>query len=133
MPIYEYACPHCQKTFEEWLKSDDDAATHPCPICGVPAPRVISHTSFILKGGGWYVTEYGSHHAETESAEPSGAETKTSENTNDSAGKEAKSDASASSDPGKKAAPRAAAPPSPASSAAPSSGTGATASAGAEA
>lgn len=68
MPIYEYSCPHCHKNFEEWLKSDDDASSHPCPACGASSPRIISQTSFILKGGGWYVTEYGSHHTESEEA-----------------------------------------------------------------
>ena len=71
MPIYEYQCPHCRKKFEEWLKSDDDASTHPCPACGVPSPRIISQSTFILKGGGWYVTEYGSHHAENEASQSS--------------------------------------------------------------
>ncbi len=60
MPIYEYACPKCRTTFEEWLKADDEAGTHPCPACGCDAPRILSPTSFILKGGGWYATEYGS-------------------------------------------------------------------------
>ena len=59
MPIYEYACPHCQKTFEEWLRSGDDAETQPCPDCGTPCRRVISNTSFILKGGGWFASSYG--------------------------------------------------------------------------
>ena len=72
MPIYEYTCPQCRKNFEEWLKSDDDASTHPCPVCGTASPRIISNTTFILKGGGWYVTEYGSHHAETEAASHEG-------------------------------------------------------------
>lgn len=70
MPIYEYQCPHCRKKFEEWLKSDDDASTHPCPTCGASSPRIISQSTFILKGGGWYVTEYGSHHAESENSSP---------------------------------------------------------------
>ncbi len=70
MPIYEYHCPHCRKNFEEWLKSDDDASMHPCPTCGASSPRIISQTTFILKGGGWYVTEYGSHHTESEGASP---------------------------------------------------------------
>lgn len=58
MPIYEYACPHCRKTFEEWFRNGG-AAEHPCPDCGRSARRFISNTSFVLKGGGWYVTEYG--------------------------------------------------------------------------
>jgi putative FmdB family regulatory protein len=71
VPIYEYACPHCRKTFEEWLKADDAAATHACPTCGESSPRVISNTTFILKGGGWYVTEYGEHKTEDGAAEAS--------------------------------------------------------------
>ena len=59
MPIYEYACPHCRKTFEEWLRSGDDAETQPCPDCGEICHRVISNTSFILKGGGWFASSYG--------------------------------------------------------------------------
>ena len=59
MPIYEYACPHCRKTFEEWLRSGDDAETQPCPDCGEACHRVISNTSFILKGGGWFASSYG--------------------------------------------------------------------------
>ena len=34
-------------------------AQEPCPDCGTPSPRVMSHTSFVLKGGGWYVSDYG--------------------------------------------------------------------------
>ncbi|MBR4741739.1 MAG: zinc ribbon domain-containing protein [Desulfovibrio sp.] len=59
MPIYEYLCPHCQNVFEEWVKVANDQDEEPCPKCGTPAPKMISHTSFVLKGGGWYVTEYG--------------------------------------------------------------------------
>lgn len=72
MPIYEYACPKCRNTFEEWLKVDDSASTHPCPHCGEEARRLVSQTTFLLKGGGWYATEYGNsspeheNHSETE-------------------------------------------------------------------
>ena len=59
MPIYEYACPKCRKTFEEWLHSSDDAETQPCPDCGEICHRVLSNTSFILKGGGWFASSYG--------------------------------------------------------------------------
>ena len=54
MPIYEYQCPNCQKVFEEWTHVTDMQAQEPCPDCGPPSPRVMSHTSFVLKGGGWY-------------------------------------------------------------------------------
>ena len=59
MPIYEYACPKCRRSFEEWLRSSDDAETQPCPDCGTPSERVLSNTSFILKGGGWFASSYG--------------------------------------------------------------------------
>lgn len=88
MPIYEYACPHCQKSFEEWLKSDDAAEEHPCPDCGQSARRMISNTTFILKGGGWYVTEYG--HKDTDKSEPAssadaGADAKNADSAKDAA------------------------------------------------
>ncbi len=57
MPIYEYECPECGEVFEEWLK-EYDVDEAPCPKCGASAKRVISNTSFMLKGGGWYATEY---------------------------------------------------------------------------
>lgn len=59
MPIYEYQCPKCQRVFEEWVKASDAHGQEPCPDCGTPSPRIISQTSFVLKGGGWYVSDYG--------------------------------------------------------------------------
>ncbi|WP_045222533.1 FmdB family zinc ribbon protein [Desulfonatronum thioautotrophicum] len=57
MPIYEYRCQECQQIFEQWQKdySDQDKA---CPVCGGRSQRLISNTSFVLKGSGWYVTDY---------------------------------------------------------------------------
>lgn len=63
MPIYEYQCQKCQHKFEEIQKvSDPHVAT--CPQCGGTVERLISQTSFALKGGGWYKDGY---------ATPSGA------------------------------------------------------------
>jgi putative FmdB family regulatory protein len=59
MPIYEYSCPRCNKNFEEWLRSGDNAENQPCPVCGETSFRVLSNTSFILKGGGWFASSYG--------------------------------------------------------------------------
>ena len=62
MPIYEYRCEECHQVFEEWCKHvEDDDRSRCCPICKGRAKRLISNTSFALKGGGWYATEYGSH------------------------------------------------------------------------
>ncbi|MBO4334972.1 MAG: zinc ribbon domain-containing protein [Desulfovibrio sp.] len=59
MPIYEYQCPKCGRTFEEWVKVSEAHGEEACPDCGTFSPRLISQTSFVLKGGGWYVTDYG--------------------------------------------------------------------------
>jgi len=57
MPIYEYNCQDCKQIFEEWQK-DYDERDIPCPVCGGKATRLISSTSFVLKGGGWYASGY---------------------------------------------------------------------------
>lgn len=59
MPIYEYACPSCGRTFEELCLGSSDTQEKPCPSCGVLSSRVVSNTSFILKGGGWFASSYG--------------------------------------------------------------------------
>jgi putative FmdB family regulatory protein len=60
MPIYEYKCDTCGKEFEVLQKSFDvDEA--PCEACGGTGKRFMSNTSFVLKGTGWYVTDYKSN------------------------------------------------------------------------
>jgi putative FmdB family regulatory protein len=60
MPIYEYKCNKCGKEFEVLQKSFDvDEA--PCEACGGTGKRFMSNTSFVLKGTGWYVTDYKSN------------------------------------------------------------------------
>lgn len=67
MPIYEYRCTACGNVFEEWGQHFDSPEHEPCPKCGGDAARIVSNTTFVLKGGGWYVTEYGSHKTDHES------------------------------------------------------------------
>ena len=58
MPIYEYACGACGHQFEEWQKMSD-APVRVCPKCKKKkVEKLISHTSFSLKGGGWYSDLY---------------------------------------------------------------------------
>jgi putative FmdB family regulatory protein len=58
MPIYEYACDACRHSFETW-QSINDPPLQRCPACrAARARRLISTTSFALKGSGWYVTDY---------------------------------------------------------------------------
>lgn len=58
MPIYEYRCKKCGKEFEEWQKFSDPPV-EACPDCGGKASKIISQSTFVLKGTGWYVTDYG--------------------------------------------------------------------------
>lgn len=78
MPIYEYQCPKCQHVFEEMVSLSQAHGEEPCPLCGAPSPRMISHTSFVLKGGGWYVSDYGYRKGIKEEGSSSASETKTS-------------------------------------------------------
>ena len=57
MPIYEYRCNECQQVFEEWQKGFEEKEVS-CPVCAGSATRLISQSAFILKGSGWYVTDY---------------------------------------------------------------------------
>ena len=60
MPIYEYECQACGHRFEEWQKMSDEPVKV-CPKCKRrKVEKLISHTSFQLKGGGWYSDLYAS-------------------------------------------------------------------------
>ncbi len=57
MPIYEYECTECGKTMEALQKFSDDPLTS-CELCSGKLRKLISNSSFHLKGTGWYVTDY---------------------------------------------------------------------------
>ncbi len=57
VPTYEYECPRCPRVFEVRQRITEPALTR-CDRCGGPVHRLLSATPFILKGGGWYVTDY---------------------------------------------------------------------------
>lgn len=83
MPIYDYACEKCKSEFEvEQRITDDPLKT--CPKCrSRKIKRLISRTSFVLKGGGWYSDLYSSS---------SGKPADKSESDSDSASKSEKSE-----------------------------------------
>lgn len=56
MPIYEYRCEKCGE-FEHTQRITDPPLDR-CPTCRRKVRRLISNTSFQLKGSGWYVTDY---------------------------------------------------------------------------
>jgi len=67
MPIYEYECRRCKEIFEIFHKIDEDCKVA-CPKCLGPAKKLISATNFVLKGSGFYVTDYPKEKAPTESS-----------------------------------------------------------------
>ncbi len=57
VPTYEYECLKCPRVFEVRQRITESALTT-CDRCGGPIHRLLSAAPFILKGGGWYVTDY---------------------------------------------------------------------------
>jgi putative FmdB family regulatory protein len=57
MPTYEYECPRCPRVFEVKQRITEPAL-ETCDRCGGPIHRLLSAAPFILKGEGWYVTDY---------------------------------------------------------------------------
>ena len=58
MPIYEYQCESCGDIVEHWQRMSDPPL-ETCESCGGKMHKLISQSSFHLKGTGWYVTDYG--------------------------------------------------------------------------
>lgn len=57
MPIYEYGCSNCNNEFEVFQKITEEAVKE-CPKCHGPVKKLMSNTTFVLKGTGWFVTDY---------------------------------------------------------------------------
>ena len=101
MPIYEYACDKCGHEFEAEQRITEDPLKS-CPECrGRKVRRLISRTSFVLKGSGWYSDLYSS---------PSAAAA--SESKGDDADKDSKA-AESKSDAGKSESEKPKKPPKP--------------------
>lgn len=59
MPFYEYECTKCKHQTEVFQKITDPPLTR-CEFCNGKMKKLISQSSFHLKGTGWYVTDYAS-------------------------------------------------------------------------
>lgn len=57
MPIYEYECTKCGQ-IEEAIQKFSDRPLTKCKHCSGKLHKLVSHSSFHLKGTGWYVTDY---------------------------------------------------------------------------
>ena len=59
MPIYEYECEKCGD-HAEVLQTFSDPPITECESCHGKMKKLISQSTFHLKGSGWYVTDYAS-------------------------------------------------------------------------
>lgn len=66
MPIYEYECTECGKIEEAWQKFSD-RPLETCKYCSGKLHKLISQSSFHLKGTGWYATDYANKSATSSS------------------------------------------------------------------
>jgi putative FmdB family regulatory protein len=94
MPVYEYICKACHHEFEREQRIVDNPIKK-CPACGaMKAKRLISKTSFVLKGGGWYSDLYSSSRGDSRKGDrgaETGAKSEPSSTTKSSSDKKANS------------------------------------------
>jgi putative FmdB family regulatory protein len=77
VPVYEYACDKCGHEFEAEQRITE-APIKTCPRCKARrVKRLISQTSFVLKGGGWYADLYASKSGKGAEADKKDAPAKT--------------------------------------------------------
>jgi len=96
MPFYEYACDKCESEFEIEQRITDEPLKS-CPKCrSRRIKRLISRTSFALKGGGWYADGYASSSGGKKTGSAAGASESSS--SKDTSGSEKGQAASASKD-----------------------------------
>ena len=100
MPIYEYACKKCDGEFEVSQRiTDEPLKRHLCPHCGkrTVVTKLISRSSFHLKGSGWYMTDYGKNGSKSSDSDDaksgeSKSESKSGESKSESKSGESKSE-----------------------------------------
>src|SRR5262245_18755065 len=85
VPTYEYECPKCPRVFEVRQRISEPALTA-CDRCGGPIRRLLAPAPFILKGGGWYVTDYPSESRKKALSSESGDKSSSSSESKASAG-----------------------------------------------
>jgi putative FmdB family regulatory protein len=75
VPIYEYLCEGCGR-ISEVMQKISDPPPRTCPECGSrKIAKLVSRTSFQLKGGGWYSDLYSSKKEKAPAEKAPGAAT----------------------------------------------------------
>lgn len=86
MPVYEYQCTQCGEIKEAFQKISDAPLTE-CSNCRGQLKKLISQSTFHLKGSGWYVTDYGGTKAPKNDSGSTGTDSKAAESKTASAEK----------------------------------------------
>jgi putative FmdB family regulatory protein len=90
MPIYEYKCNKCGVV--EVMQRITEAPLRKCPNCKSKVERMVSRSSFVLKGSGWYATDYANKGKDHAPASEDGASSSNGNPKGESQGGESKTE-----------------------------------------
>ena len=96
MPIYEYNCQKCGVI--ELTQRITDKPLSKCPTCKSKIKKLISNTSFQLKGTGWYITDYARKGQSNSESKSESSSKSSSTSPSESKSEVKKSESSSSSD-----------------------------------
>ena len=85
MPIYEYECTKCGN-IEEALQKFSDKPLTKCKLCKGKLTKLVSPSTFHLKGSGWYVTDYANKSKKSAKSASKGEAAKTTESKSSDSG-----------------------------------------------
>lgn len=94
MPIYEYECTKCGK-IEEVLQNFSEKPLTKCPSCAGKLQKLVSQSTFHLKGTGWYATDYANKSANKPKPSAKNRKSKSAQKPSSDTGSDIKKDSSA--------------------------------------
>jgi putative FmdB family regulatory protein len=93
MPIYEYECTKCGNIAEALQKFSDKPLTR-CRHCKGKLTKLVSQSTFHLKGSGWYVTDYANKSKDSDKPSKKEKQSKSAESKSSGSGSDNKKAAS---------------------------------------
>jgi putative FmdB family regulatory protein len=97
MPIYEYECTRCGKV-EEVLQKFSDKSLSKCRSCSGKLHKLVSQSTFHLKGTGWYATDYANKSASSKKPSKKNQKCKSTESKSSDTGSKSEKNSSVKSD-----------------------------------
>ena len=89
MPIYEYECTKCGNV-EEVLQNFSDKPLTRCPSCTGKLQKLVSQSTFHLKGTGWYATDYANKSTKAQKPSSKNRKSKPADTTSSDTGSDTK-------------------------------------------